>query len=328
VEDPVLFRALFLFLLLAGTVPAQAAGFVVRPGDTLGQIARRYHVSVAALARANGITNPNLVQAGRVLIIPVRRHTFSYRVRWGDTLIGIGARFHLDLATIRAMNPSLGTYLLAGQWLRLCGPCTSGASMTVLQPAPSTGAGGGSTAYRVQPGDTLIGIASRFGLTLNALLTANRIDNPDLISIGSTLTIPRAWATPYDPWHARSMIGTYAQQYGIEASLPLAVGWQESGFNQNLISRTGAVGVMQVEPYTGQHIERLLGRPFNLYNLDDNIHAGVYWLATLVAYYGGDERMAVAAYYQGTKSIARHGFFQDTVQYVNNVLSLKQSFGG
>jgi soluble lytic murein transglycosylase-like protein len=106
------------------------------------------------------------------------------------------------------------------------------------------------------------------------------------------------------------------------------VGWQESGFNQTLTSRTGAIGVMQVEPYTGIHISALLGRPFNLYNVDDNVHAGVFWLSHLLAYYGGNERLAIAAYYQGTRSIAEHGFFQDTIQYVADVLSLESSFGG
>jgi LysM repeat protein len=45
--------------------------YTIRSGDTLGSIASRYHTSVQALARANGIANPNVIYAGRTLRIPV-----------------------------------------------------------------------------------------------------------------------------------------------------------------------------------------------------------------------------------------------------------------
>jgi LysM repeat protein len=72
-------RGLLLFLLVVClfSVPveisfAQDAGqtHVVRPGEYLSTIASRYGVSLSALIRANGISNPNLVRAGQVLIIP------------------------------------------------------------------------------------------------------------------------------------------------------------------------------------------------------------------------------------------------------------------
>jgi LysM repeat protein len=323
-------RTIVLLLALSLALPANAASYVVRPGDTLSAIAGRYHVSVGALARVNGIANVNLVQAGRVLLIPVRPRTFYYRVRWGDTLIGIGSRYHLSLAAIRALNPRLGAYLLAGQWLKLCGPC-SWDNPPPPQPATDYAAGTVSsygTLYIVRPGDTLTGIAARFGVSAGALLAANRIPNPDRIVIGWRLRIPAGGVGAYDPWQARSLIANYAQSYGVEPALALAIGWQESGFNQSLVSRTGAVGVMQVEPYTAERITALTGRRFNLYAVDDNVHAGIFWLAHLLAHYGGNERLATAAYYEGTKAVARYGFFQDTIQYVNNVMALKSSFGG
>ena len=42
----------------------------VREGDTLSEIAERYHVSVAAIARENNITNPDFIRAGTMLVIP------------------------------------------------------------------------------------------------------------------------------------------------------------------------------------------------------------------------------------------------------------------
>lgn len=46
------------------------ASYTIRSGDTLSAIAARFHTSVGALARANGIANPNLIYAGRTLQIP------------------------------------------------------------------------------------------------------------------------------------------------------------------------------------------------------------------------------------------------------------------
>lgn len=47
-----------------------------------------------------------------------------------------------------------------------------------------------STTYTVQSGDTLGSIASRYGVTVDALAEANNIDNPNLIAVGQVLTIP------------------------------------------------------------------------------------------------------------------------------------------
>ncbi len=55
----------------AAAAPSQAdSAYVVRPGDTLGTIAARFGVSAAALARANGITNPDRIYVGQNLVIP------------------------------------------------------------------------------------------------------------------------------------------------------------------------------------------------------------------------------------------------------------------
>lgn len=337
-----LVRTLLLSLLLSIPMQASAAGYVVQPGDTLGGIASRQGVSLGTLARANHIGNVNFIRAGTVLLIPaptrrVSGHYFWYQVPAGDTLIGISSRYGLYISTIRTLNPQLGAYPLAGEWLRLCSPCSSyvvavprGTSAYATPVSP-----GAASFYVVKPGDSLITIAGRFGTTVSSLLTANRLLNPNLIVIGSHLTVPAQQASPststlpsYDPWSARSLITSFAAEYGVDPGLALAVSWQESGFNQSVLSATGAVGVMQVEPYTATRIASLLGKPIDLYLLSDNVQAGVFWLATLLRYYGGNSQLAVAAYYQGTRSIAVHGLFTDTVQYVRDVLALQVQFGG
>lgn len=317
--------ALVAVTALAFPVEIHAASYVVRHGDTLGGIAARYGTSVSALIRMNGIRNPNFVRIGTQLQIPSRAPSVVwYRVRPGDTLSSLGVRFGMSEGTLRSLNPSLGTYPLAGQLLRVCGNC----GRTASTPAPSTTAGSSQGYYVVRPGDSLSGIAARFGVTTPALAAANGITNADLVRIGARLVIPAGATMAYAAPSVRGLIVQYANQNGIASSLALAVGWQESGFNQSVISATGAVGVMQVEPYTGVIINRLLGRALNLYSVQDNVQAGVFWLAHLSRYYAGNAQLAVAAYYQGTRSLQQHGLFDETVHYVNNVFALQPQFGG
>ena len=133
------FGAVVLAALAAvgGPVPAGAATYRVRPGDTLEGIAARHHVPVSALVSANGIRDPNHIEAGRVLTVPdgkapappapapapVAAPTAAgdaYVVRPGDTLIGIAARNRVtpeDLASANGIRDP--NRLQAGQVLVL-----------------------------------------------------------------------------------------------------------------------------------------------------------------------------------------------------------------
>ncbi len=341
-EDVLIARILVLLLALSVPTNVKAAEYVVRPGDTLSQIAARHHVSLRNLADVNGISDPYRLQVGTILSLPAQTSGLasgpassfsypvtpgSYRVRWGDTLLGLSSRFHLSISVIRSLNPSLGRYLIAGQMLNVCSSCIAGVGTAETFSGPGAG-GRGGWLYTVRPGDTLSGIAIYHGVSQEALLASNHIPNPHLLVVGTQLTIPSVARTRYvpavgDAMGVRSLIVSYSQQYGVDPSLALAVGARESAYNQNAISRTGAIGVMQVEPYTAREISRLLGRPINLYSLEDNVQAGVFWLSHLLTFYGWNERLAVAAYYQGTQGVAKHGFYRDTLQYVNDVLALK-----
>ncbi|NWG16332.1 MAG: LysM peptidoglycan-binding domain-containing protein [Chloroflexi bacterium] len=121
----------------------------------------------------------------------------TYTVRPGDNLFRIAVNNNVDLAELRAANPQLvGDLLQPGQTLQIPG-CVPGAPAdepaadaggTAEQP-PVVAPVGGET-YTVQPGDTLFAIARRFNTTVQAIIEANNLTNPDRLSVGQQLIIP------------------------------------------------------------------------------------------------------------------------------------------
>jgi LysM repeat protein len=72
----------------------------------------------------------------------------------------------------------------------------------------------GPTTYTVQPGDTLSRLANRYGVTVDALVAANEIEDRDLIRVGQVLTIPASTAAPPTPVAPASGVLTYTVQPG------------------------------------------------------------------------------------------------------------------
>jgi soluble lytic murein transglycosylase-like protein len=116
----------------------------------------------------------------------------------------------------------------------------------------------------------------------------------------------------------------------VSPSLAEAIGYQESGFNNGLVSSTGATGVMQIEPGTWSYIGSNLATPPPLSptSAQDNIRGGVLLLHSLLDQTGGDPTLAAAGYYQGLASVRAHGMYADTQRYVNDVMALRSRFGG
>lgn len=77
-------------------------------------------------------------------------------------------------------------------------PPAPAATAIVSQPlatATSAPASGSPEIYVVEAGDSLLGIALKFGLTMDALMQANNLTNPDFVFVGQRLAIPSAGGT-------------------------------------------------------------------------------------------------------------------------------------
>ena len=160
--------------------------YTVQSGNTLSGIAEEYGTTVNTLVALNGISNPNLIYVGQVLKIPATgsgasvstSSTINYTVQAGDTLSGIAEEYGTKVNTLVALNGISNPNLIyVGQVLKIP---VSGSEST----SNST-----VTTYTVQSGDTLSGIALKFGTTVNHLVAINGISNPNLIYVGQVLKI-------------------------------------------------------------------------------------------------------------------------------------------
>lgn len=195
---------------LALALPAAAAPLdqgggvhVVRAGETLSSIAARYGVSAAALAQANGISNPNFIYAGQQLTIPGAGGSGAssgggasagvHVVQRGETLSSIAARYGTSVAALAQANGiSNPSMIYAGQRLALSG--SGAASGSAGGGGGSAGSAGGASSggvHVVRAGETLGSIAARYGTSVAALARANGISNPSLIYVGQRLAISR-----------------------------------------------------------------------------------------------------------------------------------------
>ena len=209
-------------------------------------------------------------------------------------------------------------------------PATAFAT-TKPAPAPTTG-----RVYVVRNGDNLETIAKRNGTTVSALATANHILNPNLVIIGTKLKIPvasssrlpsrllahpqrLALAPRFDYW---------ARVYGVPPDLLKGLAWYESGWQNNVVSSTGAVGVGQLEPFTSDFVsQQLLNNPaLDPKKVDDNIRMSARFLRFLLDRVGGAPGLALAAYYQGLARTQQGKFFDDTKTYVAGVSAARVQF--
>jgi soluble lytic murein transglycosylase-like protein len=199
---------------------------------------------------------------------------------------------------------------------------------------PKAAAGRG---YVVRPGDNLAGIARRFGTTAGAIASANKLRNRNLVIIGTTLTIPAPAAGPNLPARLKAhperlsltpRFDYWARTYGVPSDLLKGLAWYESGWQNRVVSSTGAIGVGQLMPFTSDFVaNQLLKNPgLDPKRVDDNIRMSARFLRFLLDHTGGAPGLALAAYYQGLARTQQGKFFDDTKTYVAGVSAARKQF--
>ena len=198
--------------------------------------------------------------------------------------------------------------------------------------------------HTVRPGDTATGLAVRFHAWTAELIAHNHLGPGAGLTVGEQMEIPVVTAavprhrqhqsrrTAAAPRHhraadpprqrVRQAIVQVSRRQGVDPQLSLAVSWQEAGWRMHHVSSAGAVGAMQVLPSTAKWMELYVGRDLKPRRLRDNAAAGVTLLDVLAAETVSRARQ-VGAYYQGLGAVRRHGLYDDTRAYVDNVLAIK-----
>jgi N-acetylmuramoyl-L-alanine amidase len=237
----------------------------------------------------------------------------SYTVRRGDTLSDIARRHGTSITALARMNQlSNPNFIVAGRTLRV--PTRVGVA----------------SVHVVRAGETLSAIATRYGTSVVALARVNRISDPNLIVAGTKLKVPAggsgmAVLESAPASSIESSLENQSASHGVETSLTKAVAWQESGWQQNVRSKAGAIGVMQVMPDTAKFVNRSLGGGrLNVRKADDNVHLGVMYLSHMLKMMGS-RRKALAAYFAGPGNVKAR-LSRSQRHYANNVLAIRNRF--
>ena len=308
----------------------------VRPGEGFSVIARQYGVKPASLARANGLTLQSTIVPGQrlrvpgrsapVLKAPTRRAAPApvvvHTVQPGEGFIAIAQRYGIRPALLATANGlSLTSVIAPGQRLRI-----PGRKPTVV-PVRTSASPASSLRHTVAAGESFFSISQRYHVSPWRLARVNGMSLMATIVPGQRLVLPpgarlTAAGSPVDRDTVRGSLDKWSAVYGVDPKLTRALAWMESGFQEDVTSSAGAIGVMQLLPETWEWVDTILLRQPTPRTYDGNVRAGVRYLRWQLDQFGGDVKLALAGYYQGARAVRERGLFDDTKQYVSVILQL------
>ncbi|HEY6112829.1 MAG TPA: peptidoglycan-binding protein [Gaiellaceae bacterium] len=321
-------------------VGLRAQGF--DPGPVDGVRGPQTTKALVAFQRARGIRPTGLVGRGTRRALGARG-----RPLLGQRELGVGS-IGWDVAVLefRLQRYGLGVRAVDGRFTRSTGVALRryqrrrGLSADGIA-GPKTYrslAGRGSAAaaqpatvwHVVQPGESFFSISARYHVSPWRLARRNRLSLMNVIvpnqrlalPQGARLTSPPAAGPPASRDAVRSAIDYWSRVYGVDPTLARALAWMESGFQQDVVSSVGALGVMQLLPETWEFVDVVLLGVRTPRNYQGNVRAGVRYLRWQLDEFGGNERLALAGWYQGARAVREVGLYNETKVFVRIVLAL------
>lgn len=176
--------------------------YVVQPGDTLGGIALQFGADPIALIEYNNILTPDNLTVGSTIMIP------NYSPPVGESAVASGdteiapSDVTLDGSIIHTVQPGEGLFEIAEMYgissneIALANDMTDtnllrvGQELVIPGVTPREAAASRGSIHVVQAGESMLGIAIRYGVTTEEILAANDLANPDSLFEGQELIIP------------------------------------------------------------------------------------------------------------------------------------------
>ena len=145
--------------------------YIVKSGDSLYSIAKKYNTTVDEIKKLNNLTS-NSLSIGQILNIPLSEVVLvnEYIVKSGDSLYSIAKKYNTSVDELKSLNNLTSSMLSVGQKLNI----------PVIEEV--------SNVYTVKSGDNLYSIARKFNTTVNEIKSKNNLSS-NTLSIGQKLII-------------------------------------------------------------------------------------------------------------------------------------------
>lgn len=176
--------AISALVLMNGKAAAYGKDYTVKKRDTLYSLSKKYQVSIDQLKETNALTSEKIV-VGQRLVVPEQGKTMvpkseeitnQYTVQKGDSLFLLAKKYGITLEKLKKINNIQSDRINIGQ--------------KIVVPLETSNYGE-EEKYTVVSGDTLWGIAKRFGVTVENLANENGLKK-EMVLIGQRLIIPGA----------------------------------------------------------------------------------------------------------------------------------------
>ncbi len=124
---------LFFIIFCLFSIFVNAEPVVVKTGDTMYSLSKKYNLTIAELAKNNNITPPYSLRVGQMIYVrtknKIKNPSKTYKVVSGDTLFSIAKKNNVSLSSLKKYNGLLSTNLQLGQVLQLISPISTDAGI-------------------------------------------------------------------------------------------------------------------------------------------------------------------------------------------------------
>jgi N-acetylmuramoyl-L-alanine amidase len=331
----------------SGSVTTSSPVYVVQAGDSLWRIAQIDGLTVAQLAGANNLSTVAWLQPGMVLTIPPSWYvpgSGSSTSASSSESTSSTAESLADSSTADSSTSDSSTAESSTDEPSTAGASTDGSS-TDGSSTDGSSTDGSSTDESSTAASSTSGASTDESSTDESSTAASSTSGSSEVSAGVAASSSTSFCATFSPYGGpegvlpalltespdrlalQPLFVESAEQYGVSPALLEAIAWQESGWQEGVVSSAAAVGIGQLIPSTAEFIDDdLIGQDLDPTQAADNIEMSAAFLGYLSQVEDGNLCDIIAAYYEGPQNLAAYGVFAMSEPYVESVEALLPDF--